>query len=451
MKLHGLRLLKDNAVVSRRLFLVSGVLLGLFPQFAYANTGFASILDDPLTIVFIVINVGLTYYFTKVNFNRFAVSHGPEILTTVGILGCFTGIAIALLNFDPTKVSTSVPHLLGGVKTAFLASVSGVAGSLLIRYKHQRHGGPIPQSPGAVKAASIDDLVEATRALQASLAGKEEGSLLSQMKLMRQEQSDQLQGLRSSFDTFAARMAEDNSKALIEALKEVIRDFNTKISDQFGSNFAKLNSAVELLVIWQQQYRDELDRLQAVQHASAGDLKVAAESLSLITSRAEAYTDTAARLQELLNGLAQQHAAIQDSQRSLFTVLVEMKDVAPQFAKKLDELTESIGAGVLKVQNEVADVVRTLGNQVQGSTAEMKQLLTETLKKAQRETNEELAKSVELVHNGVTVLDKALQEELTKSLDMLGRQLAALSEKFVADYMPLTERLREVVRMAGQH
>ena len=438
-------------MLSRSLYWVGTLLLGLIPQVAQANTGFASILDDPITIIFIAINICLTYYFTKVNFNRFAVSHGPEILTTVGILGCFTGIALALLNFDATKVSASVPHLLGGVKTAFLASVSGVAGSLLIRYKHHRHGGPIPQSAGAVKAASIDDLVEATRALQSSLAGKEEGSLLSQMKLMRQEQSDQLQGLRDSFDTFAARMAEDNSKALIEALEGVIRDFNTKLSEQFGSNFEKLNLAVGALVVWQQQYRDELDKLQAVQQASAGDLNVAAESLSMITRRAEAYTDTAARLQELLNGLAQQHAEIQDSQRSLVTVLIEMKDVAPQFGKKLDELTESMGAGVLKVQTEVADVVRSLGNQVQGSTAEMKQLLTETLKKAQRETNEELTKSVELVHNGVAVLDKALQEELTKSLDTLGRQLAALSEKFVADYLPLTERLREVVRMAGSH
>ena len=426
------------------------IFFAVLPQVAFANTGLASILDDPLTIAFILVNVGLTYYYTRIKFDRFAVSHGPEILTTVGILGCFTGIALALLNFDATKVSTSVPHLLGGVKTAFLASVSGVLGSLVIRYKHQRYGAPIPQAAGVSKSASIDDLVEATRSLQASLAGKEEGSLLSQLKLMRQEQGDQLNGLRTSFDTFASRMAEDNSKALIEALKEVIRDFNTKISEQFGSNFAKLNSAVELLVVWQQQYREELDKLQSVQQGSAEDLRVAATSLNAITSQAEAYTQTASKLQDLLAGLALQHSAIQESQRSLSTVLVEMKDVAPQFSKKLEELTESMSVGVLKVQTEVADVVRGLGNQVQGSTAEMKQLLTETLKKAQKETNEELARSVELVHNGVTVLDKALQEELTKSLDTLGRQLAALSEKFVAAYLPLTDRLREVVKMAGQ-
>jgi hypothetical protein len=48
----------------------------------------------------------------------------------------------------------------------------------------------------------------------------------------------------------------------------------------------------------------------------------------------------------------------------------------------------------------------------------------------------------------IDLLDAALSEELKKSLEALGGQLAALSEKFVSDYMPLTERLREVVRIA---
>jgi len=39
-------------------------------------------------------------------------------------------------------------------------------------------------------------------------------------------------------------MAENNSKALIEALQEVIRDFNAKINEQFGENFKQLNEAV---------------------------------------------------------------------------------------------------------------------------------------------------------------------------------------------------------------
>jgi ABC-type transporter Mla subunit MlaD/multisubunit Na+/H+ antiporter MnhG subunit len=421
----------------------------LTTPYAFAGSGISTILGDPVTLVMMAVIVGMTAYFAVFRFNRFAVQHGPEILTTLGIFGCFLGISLALLHFDANKVSTSVPQLLEGVKTAFCASLLGVAGSLIIRMRHLRQKSPIPQSEGAPKSASLDDVVGALQALQRNLSGNEEGSLLTQLKLMRQEQSDQLGALRSSFDTFANRMAQDGSKALIEALKEVIRDFNTKINEQFGKNFQELNAAVEKLVVWQQQYRDELDKLQSVQRASAEDLETAASGMNVMVERSAGFVDVADKLDVLLRSLAQQHKLIEESQRSLADVLSEMKEVTPQFSRKLDDLTEAMTNGVRKVQSEVSDVVKNFGVQVQSSSAEMKGLLTDTLKKSQTDVNDELRKSLETIRQGVINLDKGLQEELTKSLETLGQQLASLSEKFVADYAPLTDRLREVVRIAG--
>lgn len=413
------------------------------------SAGFGALLQDGHTLFFIAVNIALTIYFVHFKFDRFAVAHGPEILTTVGIFGCFYGIALALLDFDASKVSTSVPHLLEGVKTAFWASVSGVGGSLVIRARHHFQSTPIPQSGTAPKAASLDDVVAATYALQKSLSGNEEGSLLSQLKLMRQEQQDQLQGLRNSFDTFAQRMAEDGSKALINALREVIADFNAQINEQFGENFKHLNAAVEKLVVWQQQYKEELDKLLEVQRSSSQDLRASADGLSLMVERAEGFSQVASDMEDLLRGLAQQYTLIEQSQRSLSTVLLEMKDVAPQFSKKLDELADSMNRGVSKVQSDMSEVVKNLGAQVQSSSAEMKQLLTDTLRKSQSEVNDQMIKSLEVIRQGVVSLDKGMQQELTKSLETLGRQLASLSEKFVADYGPLTDRLREVVRIAS--
>lgn len=429
--------------------LLLAFLLTLLSTSAFAASGFGTIWHDGMTVFFIVVNLFLTGYFVFYRFNRFAVQHGPEVLTTVGIFGCFLGIAVALLKFDAGHVSTSVPELLEGVKTAFWASVSGVFGSLAIRCRHHFQKTPIQQSDGAPKSANLDDVVGALHSLHKGLSGNEEGSLLSQLKLMRTDQSDQLQKMRASFETFAEKMVENNSKALIEALEGVIRDFNTKISEQFGENFKLLNAAVEKLVIWQQQYKEELDILQGVQRSSAEDLRKSAAGLSVVAERAEAYTETAAALETLLHGLAQQYKLIEHSQQSLATVLVEMKYVAPQFASKLDELANSMQLGVARVQGDVSEIVRNFGSLTQSSSAEMKQLLTDTIKKSQKEVNDELLRSLDTIRQGVITLDKGLNEELTKSLETLGRQLASLSEKFVADYSPLTDRLREVVRLAG--
>ena len=46
--------------------------------------------------------------------------------------------------------------------------------------------------------------------------------------------STQMGKLRNDFRDFAEKVSEDGSKALIEALEEVMRDFNAKINEQFG-------------------------------------------------------------------------------------------------------------------------------------------------------------------------------------------------------------------------
>lgn len=413
---------------------------------AHAAGGLSAILGDTHTMVFVVANLLLTIYFAVLRFDRFAVAHGPEILTTVGIFGCFFGIAMALLDFDAANVSKSVPQLLEGVKTAFWASVSGVFGALVIRFRHKFQKSPIPMSAGAPKAAGMDDVVGALQRLQEGLSGREDGSLLTQLKLLRQEQADQLGALRKSFESFAEKMAEDGSKALIAALKEVIADFNAKINEQFGENFKQLNAAVEKLVLWQQQYKEELDKLQAVQQTSAADLRQATTSLSAVIERAGAFADTADKLRTLLDVMDKQYVQIVESQRTLSTVLAEMRSVTPEFSKKLDELANSLKTGAAQVQAEVTQLTRQLGEQISGAQSEMKTLLTDTLKKSQDQSYRSLDEQLKVIQAGVKTLDTALQEELTKSLQTLGRQLSSLSEKFVADYAPLTERLRELVR-----
>ena len=430
-----------------RSYLIFGLLLAMSAS-AHAADGISAVLGDPLTVLIVAINIAVTVYFLK-RFDRFAVTHGPEILTTIGIFGCFLGIALAMLHFDARNVSASVPQLLEGVKTAFWASVSGVAGALALRVRHKLQKEPIQQSDGAPKASNLDDLVLAVQGLHRSIAGNDDSTLLTQLKLMRQDQNDQSHALRRSLDEFARKMAEDGSKALIEALRAVIADFNAQINEQFGENFKELNRAVGELVIWQRQYKEELSQLQAVQQQSAGDLRSATTSFSQMVEQSAGFVDAAAKLETLVRSLAEQYQLIQQSEQALHTVLVDMKDVTPQFAQKLDELAVSIRTGVTQVQADVSEVVRNLGTQTQTSNAELKQLLVDTLKQSQTEVNEQLLKGLEIMRESVVTLDKGLQDELTKSLETLGRQLASLSEKFVADYGPLTDRLREVVRIAG--
>ncbi len=462
--------------------LIALMITGLaFP--VHAAAPFAALLGDTHVLFFIALNAVLTVFFV-VRFDRFAASHGPEILTTVGIFGCFIGISLALLDFDATNVSASVPQLLNGVKTAFWASVGGVGGALILRLRHRLKRTPIPLAPGAPKGATLDDVVTSMRTLQASLSGSAEGSLLGQLKLMRQDQSDQLQAMRESFDRFAEKTAKDGSQALIDALREVIADFNAKISEQFGDNFKELNAAVAKLLVWQEQYRVELDQSQATHRQVAMALETAARNLESMVDRSGGFVTAAQSLETLTVNLNREYELIVSGQTALADVLSRMRDVTPEFSSKIDDMLAALSDGTVTLQKQVAYIgkeladhlkvsqnearslidsikqattrggaemetaARNLGAQLQSTQAELKTLLVDTVKASGSDVSANLRQSADQMGKAVQILDKSIQDELNRTMELFARQLASISSQFVKDYTPLTERLREVVRIA---
>ena len=452
--------------------LISGVAIFLMSSSAFAAGGWTALLSDGHTMFFVGINVFLTFYFVKIRFDRFAVVHGPEILTTLGIFGCFVGIALALLDFDTNDVQNSVPNLLDGVKTAFWASVSGVFGSLVIRARHKFQKAPIEQAAGTPKSSSLDDVVVALQSLKTSLTGQDQDTLISQLKMLRQDQSDSFKSMRDSLDNFAKQLSEQSSKTLVEALRDVIRDFNNKLSEQFGENFKQLNMAVGDLLKWQNQYKDHLEKLQEVQKTGAKNLQEASQNLLVIVNATKEFGTAAAQIHQLSKSLAEQAEKIDSSQKSLADILGGLKDTAPKFEAHFKQMTTQISEGVKAVQSEMSSVskafaeqskqnleqvgrqldftVTDFGSKARAANENLARQLGTSLEENQKTVNSNLAESVKKVQDGVSKLESSLENELNRSLQALGNQLASLSTKFVSDYSPLTDKLREVVRLADQ-
>ena len=79
---------------------------------------------------------------------------------------------------------------------------------------------------------------------------------MTQVQKLRTTVDDGQKELIKEFKDFAEHMVENNQKAIIEALENVIKDFNEKLTEQFGENFKQLNEAVEKLVDWQDRYKE---------------------------------------------------------------------------------------------------------------------------------------------------------------------------------------------------
>ena len=62
----------------------------------------------------------------------------PTILSSLGILGTFIGIAVGLYTFDVNNIDKSVPTLLEGLKLAFVSSIAGIIFTIIKKFELSR-------------------------------------------------------------------------------------------------------------------------------------------------------------------------------------------------------------------------------------------------------------------------------------------------------------------------
>ncbi len=381
-------------------------------------------------IVFIAL---LFVYFLFANASRTA-SYAPTILTTCGILATFVGIALGLKDFDPEKVATSLPELLNGLKTAFWASVFGVGGALLLKFRYLiiDLGGRSEHPAGPVSA---EDIVLRLAAIEDAIVGEKPVSLASQLKLARQDSNERLDALKDAQIEALGRISDMGTRALVEALQETVRDFNTNLTGQFGDNFKELNAAVHELAVWQGQYKDHVEstvqRLQEVVQCSSA---ITAD-YSKFVEKSGAFAQVAADMGTLLTALTEGEKRLAETCHALAGLLRSASGSLPDVERKVTELTSHLAAAVEHNSSKIGEAVTTAAERLQVANDEQNRVLSLTVAHTKQQAE---------------ALNKSLEEALDTSINSLAKHLAALSEKFVKDYEPLVEQLQEIVSIAGR-
>jgi len=459
---------------------------------------------------------------------------GAGLMTTLGVLGTFTGIFLGLLDFNVSQIDASVPKLLEGLKIAFATSIVGMGAAIGFRLLSAVLPTPTDTSTEATpedilgSLRSINDSVDRSNESQKAaldevrraISSDGDSSLLTQIKLLRTSFQDGQKELIHEFRDFAKTMAEQNSKALIEALENVIRDFNTKLNEQFGENFKQLNEAVGALLTWQENYKEHVETLEARIEAAVDGLESTRKAIEDISARTQTIPDTLDPLKDLLIGL---QASVQNLEAHLQAV-ADLREKAinafPVIENNIEKLTDDLKTTVTDATDTMRssvesqsksfdelrkgyDALRDSSRTAQDSFQTAFDQAIADHKKAQdklREGYDELRKSASETRDAFqsalddalsgmqTNLDKAIdghaktidastealaahvrtswedsqkrlnqqfetfdqqmQQELTRALEAMGQRLASLSEKFVNDYTPLTNRLRDVIQIA---
>ena len=270
--------------------------------------------------------------------------------------------------------------------------------------------------------------------------------------------------LRKEFENFSKNVAESitelATKELISSLTKVIDQFNTQLSTQFGDNFKQLNEAVGKTVEWQKQYRQNMDKLADEFRLAAksiddsrDSLKNIADSSSTIAAKSGSIVTSSAKLEPILHTLNDQLGAFSDLRQ-------KANDAFPIIEGRLDALTTKFSGIVQAAITESQNQSNKLTNQynkfqqvidgLDGFTTKIGKVTTdvsniiEDLETSIKSQTEALKNSASYV----TTMESKLDDHLTASINALGTNLASLSQKFVDDYTPLTQSLRQVLTIA---
>ena len=306
----------------------------------------------------------------------------PSLLPALGLVGTFLGIFKGLGEFDPGNIDLSLPILLDGLKLAFSTSIIGMVGSAIVKLISF-------VQPEIVQEDTIS-----------------EEDFYKQFKIQNENLLKIEKGIRDMeirLTEFTSSLGESTVEQLIKAIESVIRDFNTKIEEQFGENFKRFNSGLEKLLEWQSTYLTELDKTKkAIDIAN-----------NLIQQQEKTVENIHTRLTEIPNML-----------NPLSEVIDTINKERKQTEQSLDVLS--------KLRVDAENAIPTL-------QASLKQLTTT------------LSNDISDVSNKLKKLDQEMSNELEKAIQVMGAHLGSLSEQLVKDYQPLVTNLRNLIELANRN
>lgn len=324
------------------------------------------------------------------------LEHAPAVLVSLGILGTFVGIVIGLLDFDAHDIKGSIEGLLDGLRTAFITSLVGMTLSIFLKALDAWWFAPArgrAEQPDSITPEHIHDVltqqVKLLEGLNQSLAGNEEGSVAGQLKLMRTDVSDFRNGLDRThrefqdklflhLTLFGEMLAKSATETVIEALRQVIHDFNKHLVEQFGDNFKALNDSVGKMNEWQELYKqhvealearielaiNELERTATANEAISRSLTSSEQSIGSIDNHCQSIPTAIGHLEPVLQ--VNQHQ-IQELQRHL-DAFIAMRDQAtsavPQIQQHMETLSKELSAGIQGVMMTMHEGAQEFGRSV---------------------------------------------------------------------------------------
>lgn len=370
------------------------------------------------------------------------MANATTLITSTGIFFTFLGIFIGLQGFDIERIDAGIDQLLEGMKVAFLSSVAGLLLSLLFRVirilQFSEAGGAGSEvNAGDIHSALLENnevFKEGFAEIAEALGSDKDTSVVGQLTRLRTTTQDKLEQLTDEFRTFAETVAENNSKALIEALSDVMRDFNTKLNEQFGENFKQLNEAVGKLLEWQENYRIQMTELREAFDNARENLEKSSESMSEVEASTNKIPEHLDHLESVYQNLTSQISDLEERLEAFASMKEDASKAFPEVQDGLRSLTETIDSQVGALTSQFGESLEATTGTVSEKFDELLLRITENLEAVASSLSDGIEESILKVSDFSDVHLKALE---TSKINV--EEISRLSDEAVSNSKQLSE------------
>lgn len=247
--------------------------------------------------------------------------------------------------------------------------------------------------------------------------------------------------MKAKFDEFAELLAKNNTEILVQAIEEVIGDFNTKLSELIErlvkENFEELNNSVQRLNDWQKENKEQVQRLIEQYKSVSEELQLTSETMNNVADSTQKLVNEESVLQKILNEL---RSVMVDDQK--FTQIIsKVEDAINQLSSNTESIVNSTNSLDSASTNlsEYIQKEETFSKSVEDLIERLKEIeeLKELNGKFWDDVEKEMKKGVGIIAGGnndlmdkISELDDHFRQRLNDSFINLDRVLQSMTTEY---------------------
>jgi predicted RecB family endonuclease len=369
----------------------------------------ANLLDLGIALAFVGVLIAFTMLLLWRAYQGTPVNKAEEQIFTLGIalggVAMFFGLQnVGVGNFRES-LSVVVHHLVGAV------AVNVAAMFCKMIYTYFSTTKVVVQKSNEV--SSLDDLANVLRVNQKN-QDENTARLIAALESNQTKMDVNFMKLDTTLNSFVRDLAD----RLVKQIEEVIVTLNDKLTVQLGDNFKRLNDAVNNLVIW-----------QSLNKQAVSELERSAQALTSAATQTTSFTDSANRLESLIQSLSSQYEVMVRAQLQMESSLKSLADMPRIVGDKLNEMVTTVSSSAREMTTSGSQLTSTIQNNAY-QVVELSKNLNQEMTNTERKFGEILNGSVQTFGQNVDRHAQALYEKLSNSTRELDNHLRTSSGQF---------------------